>query len=236
MMARRRNVEGRIARNAKRIILFRRFVLSWFRKKGRSFPWREPGASPYVQVISEILLQRTRAETVSAFFPRFIHRFPSWEHLATATDEQLQAFLEPIGLWRRRASSMRLLGSEMIARKGRFPSSRQDIEALPGIGQYIASAALLFCNGGRQPLLDVNMARVLERCFGRRKLADIRYDPWLQELSLKIVDHPRAIEINWAVLDLASTVCTIKQPRCPSCPVRSCCRYALTCGRIAKTD
>jgi hypothetical protein len=54
-------------------------------------------------------------------------------------------------------------------------------------GQYIANAVLLLCHGEPQPLLDVNMARVLERVFGPKKLADIRYDPYLQQLAMRIV-------------------------------------------------
>jgi A/G-specific adenine glycosylase len=223
----RTRVSARIARQTKRVNAFRSLLLAWFQSEGRAFPWRDPNASPYVRVISEILLQRTRAETVAKFFPRFIHRFPGWNHLACATDDELHAFLEPIGLWRRRASSLRLLGCEMKALNGCFPSTRAEIEALPGIGQYIASAVMLFCHGDREPLLDVNMARVLERCFGVRKLADIRYDPWLQSLSRIIVEHEQANQINWAVLDLASKICTIRQPKCPFCPLNSCCRYAL---------
>ncbi len=219
-------IEARIARHAKRVAAFRELLIAWFQREGRTFPWREPAASPYIQIISEVLLQRTRAQTVATFFPRFVHRFPGWNQLAAATNSELRAFLEPIGLWRRRAASLRALGKEMQARRGRFPASRPEIEALPGIGQYIASAVMTFCHGHPQPLLDVNMARVLERCFGTRKLSDIRYDPWLQALSRRIVDHPRAPQINWAILDLASKICTIRHPQCSICPARSCCRYA----------
>ena len=226
-MASTRRIETRLKRHGQRLNIFRKLLLAWFRKEGRPFPWRAPDASPYVRVISEILLQRTRAETAAKFFPRFLHRFPAWNHLAAATDDELRAFLEPIGLWRRRAASLRLLGKEMQARQGCFPSSRAEIETLPGIGQYVASAVMQFYHRDRQPLLDVNMARVLERCFGARKLSDIRYDPWLQALSQRVVDHRRAIQINWGVLDLASKICTIRKPKCSSCPVRSCCRYAL---------
>lgn len=221
-------VEARVARQAERINTFRTLLLAWFRREGRSFPWRVSNASSYVKVVSEVLLQRTRAETVAKFFPSFVRRFPGWARLASATSDELRAFLEPIGLWRRRADSLRSLANEIQARRGRFPLARPQIETLPGIGQYIASAVMLFCHGDRQPLLDVNMARVLERCFGARRLADIRYDPWLQALSKRIVNHRRATHLNWAILDLAAKICTIKQPRCVICPVRSCCRYALT--------
>ncbi len=45
----------------------------------------------------------------------------------------------------------------------------------------------LLCNRKPRPLLDVNMSRVLERYFGPRSLADIRYDPYLQNLAQRLV-------------------------------------------------
>ncbi len=110
--------------------------------------------------------------------------------------------------------------------RGRFPKSRIELEELPGVGQYVASAVILFCHAGREPLLDVNMARVLERCFGARKLADIRYDPWLQALARQFVDHPQAAKLNWAVLDLASKICRTNEPQCNACPLQTDCLYA----------
>jgi A/G-specific adenine glycosylase len=118
----------------------------------------------------------------------------------------------------------------MIKRNGRFPKERMDVEALPGVGQYIANAVLLFCHGMPQPLLDANMARVLERVFGSRKLADIRYDPYLQGLAKKVVECEDAGKINWAILDLAGAVCLQRKPRCTECPLEFMCRYASSCG------
>jgi A/G-specific adenine glycosylase len=221
-----RQLEARLARHAWRVRAFQQSILPWFRREGRTFPWRDKSASHYVLAISEVLLQRTRAETVATFFPLFAQRFPGWNQLARASDEELQALLEPVGLWRRRADSLRALAREMRSRRGRFPVSRDEIEELPGIGQYIASAVLLLCHGSREPMLDVNMARVLERCFFPRKLADIRYDPWLQSLSRCVTNHERTVEINWAILDLASKVCLSRRPTCNVCPLRACCRYA----------
>lgn len=220
-----RRIDARLGREQWRLRAFRRLILAWFRSCGRHFPWRNPSASRYVLVVSEILLQRTRAETVAGFFPHFVKRFPGWNQLVLATEEELRAFLEPIGLWRRRSASLRALAAEMRARRGHSPSAREELEKLPGVGQYVASAAMVFCHGKREPLLDVNMARVLERCFSPRTLVDIRYDPWLQALARAVVNHPRAHEINWAVLDLAATICTTRNPRCGTCPLKGICRF-----------
>ncbi len=204
---------------------FRRALLAWYARTGRSFPWRRKSASKYEIIIAEVLLQRTRAETVVAFFRRFANRFPSWNKLSKASEEELASFLRPVGLWRRRAASLNQLAQVMAKKNGRFPKRRAEIEALPGVGQYIANAILLFCHDEPQPLLDVNMARVLERVFGPRKLADIRYDPYLQSLSLEVVRCKRPKELNWAILDLAASICFAGTPGCSDCPLEFMCSF-----------
>jgi A/G-specific adenine glycosylase len=120
----------------------------------------------------------------------------------------------------------------MVRRNNRFPIDRKEIETLPGIGQYIANAILMFCHREPKPLLDVNMARVLERVFGARKLADIRYDPYLQKLAGKIVQCKTSEKLNWAILDIAATICIIRNPRCNDCPIVSICLSADKFGQI----
>lgn len=207
------------------LLEFRRRLLAWYANNGREFPWRRKSASKYKLVISELLLQRTRAETVANFFGVFISEYPSWKKLAEAKESEIGKVIQPIGLWKRRAPTLKQLAIVMARRNGRLPRTRAEIEALPGIGQYIANAILLLCHGEAQPLLDTSMARVLERVFGPRKLADIRYDPYLQELSFKAVQCKESKEINWAILDLAASKCLPKKPHCNACPLESMCLW-----------
>ena len=209
---------------------FRRNILFWYKRHGRHFPWRNKSASIYQQIVSEVLLQRTKAEAVANFFPSFINKYPSWKRLALAGEEELGMFLKPLGLWKRRAVSLSSLAKEMTARRGRFPRGRDDIERLPNVGQYIGNAILLFCHSMPMPLLDTNMARVLERYFGPRRLADIRYDPYLQELAKMVVTCKASKAINWAILDLAAAVCQIVNPTCEICPLKNQCKYRMICN------
>jgi A/G-specific adenine glycosylase len=205
---------------------FQRRLLNWFLTSGRSFPWRKRSANNYTKVLSEVLLQRTRAEVVANFLPSFLKRYPSWQQLAKASKKDFRKFLQPIGLWRRRSASLERLAKEMARRGGRFPRTREEIEELPNVGQYIANSILLFCHRECQPLLDVNMARVLERFFGPRKLADIRYDPYLQSLAKAVVTTKTPIVINWAILDHATLICKRHMPLCPDCPLIMKCKFA----------
>ena len=206
-----------------KIHVFRRRMLAWYKKKGRKFPWRRSSVTKYEQIVAEVLLQRTRAETVALSYPRFIKEFPSWRVLSQASQAKLANLLKPLGLWRRRAESLALLSRALAGRT--YPKHRGELEQLPGIGQYIANSILLICHGEPHPLLDVNMARVLERVFGPRTLVDIRYDPYLQTLASRVVQSKNPKEINWAILDLAATVCMIRNPRCDQCPVNTICRF-----------
>jgi len=207
---------------------FRRRLLAWYAKNGRDLPWRKISTSKYKLVVSEILLQRTRAQSVAGFFNTFFSLYPSWKRLAEAEEAEIGQVLRPLGLWKRRALTLKKLASVIAKRNGRFPRDRAEVEkTLPGVGQYIANAIVLFCHGQPYPLLDSNMARVLERVFGPRELSDIRYDPYLQALAFEIVQCKDAKELNWAILDLAASECLPRKPNCTTCPLGSICLQSL---------
>lgn len=205
--------------SARRIATARRNLLVWFARHGRQFSWRRPNASRYEQIVSEVLLQRTRAESVDAVMGDFVERYPNWTALAIASRDDLQGFLRPLGLWQRRAESLTRLAATVVLLGEEFPDSRAELEELPAVGQYVASAILMFVHGHPEALLDTNMSRVLERYFGPRQLADIRYDCYLQKLARRFVAHGSGQEVNWAILDLGATVCKPTSPNCEVCPL-----------------
>lgn len=210
----------------RRVPWFRRRLLEWFETNKRSFPWREPGRRPYEIVVAEILLQRTPAPTVARIYHAFMERFPSWSALAGATPADLRPLLEPLGLWQVRAGILARVAAAMIARGDTVPASRLELEQINGVGQYTSAAILLVVHGQDEPLLDANMARVLERYFGPRTFFDIRDDPYLHALARRVVHAPHSLEMNWAILDLAATICKAKRPLCGQCPLHATCQFA----------
>ncbi|MFC3625179.1 hypothetical protein ACFOKJ_03335 [Vogesella amnigena] len=208
-------------------------LIAWHAWARRSFPWRADGASLYVKILVEVLLQRTRAETVARFLPGFLDRFPSWAELAVSDERALGEALKPIGLWRRRAAPLHSLALAVVESNESWPIDRESLEALPAVGQYIANAILLFVHGQRQPLMDASMARLLRRYFDLcPQKADIRHDPVLHETAYKVLAEGDAVELNWAMLDLAAMVCLPRNPRCEDCPLKRTCRYRLHCKKM----
>jgi len=209
----------------RRVPWFRSRLVAWFAVNKRSFPWREPGRPPYEIVVAEILLQRTPAPTVAQMYDAFMERFPSWSALAEATPTDLRSLLEPLGLWQVRAAILTRVAQAMIAGDGAVPASRLELEHIKGIGQYTSAAILLVVHGLDEPLLDANMARVLERYFGPRTYFDIRDDPYLHALARHVVHGPNSLEVNWAILDFAALICKAKRPLCARCPVHTKCQF-----------
>jgi A/G-specific adenine glycosylase len=197
----------------------------WAQQFGRRFRWRDSGVDHYRLIVTELLLQRTRAETVAAFEVAFFDQFRCWSDIVSTPETEIVNALAPIGLQTRRASVLKRLANKMSQLSNVVPNSREDIEDLPGVGQYIANAIELLVLDRSRPLLDTNMARLLERFIRPRTLADIRHDPWLQASAQYLVEQGDPRTINWAVLDFAAAVCKPRVPACDMCPVSIDCTF-----------
>ncbi len=213
------------ALDTEKLRLFQKQLLGWYKGHGRRLSWREPSSTLFVQVLAEILLQRTPAERVDRVLSSLTQKFKTWQAIAEASDEDLELHLKPLGLWRRRGAALRKFALELHRRDGVFPCDRDELESIPAVGQYIANAIMLLAHSDPQPLLDVNMARVLERFFGPRQLVDIRHDPYLQQLSRAVLQGVDAKALNWAILDFATAVCRSNSPQCEQCPLKMGCLY-----------
>ncbi len=212
---------------AQRISWLRRRLLCWFARNGRSFPWRESGREPYEVVVAEILLQRTTAASVARAYSGFIERYHSWISLAHTPLEDLESALRPLGLWRQKAQAFQQLAQSMVTNGDVVPDTRKELERLPGIGPYTASAMLVLVYGRAEPLLDVNMARLLGRFLGPPEGTEAKPKRALHAHALRLVRSKRFLEVNWAALDFRALVCRASHPLCPECPLLARCQYAM---------
>lgn len=195
------------------------FFVTWYREHGRSFPWREPGVSPFHLLLAEFLLRRTGAVKVAGVWPDFAARYPDARSLIDTPEEQLASDLRPLGLYRQRARALRELGQAVEERHGgSVPAEEQALLTLPHVGQYIASAIRVFAYGQRDAVVDGSVARVLRRFTGVELGSDPRRDPRLLEMARQIVPA-EAREHGYGLLDFAATVCLPGVPACSSCPL-----------------
>ena len=113
-------------------------LLAWYRANARDLPWRRT-TDPYQIWVSEIMLQQTRVAAVLGYYARFLETFPTVEALAAAPEERLMKLWEGLGYYSR-ARNLQKAARIVAEQGGRFPDTYQDLLALPGVGDYTASA------------------------------------------------------------------------------------------------
>lgn len=199
---------------------FKRSLLQWSSRNFRSYPWRRRSRSSFTLVVAEVLLQQTSADKVREMWPAFVGRYGSWRQLSAANGCELEEILRPLGLYRRKARALVALADAVCALGG-VPRSEVGLAELPGIGQYTSRAVVIQLTSASAAPIDVNVARVLERVFGPRKLADLRYDSGLQRLGARLFSDGGS-GLLFAFLDLAAKICTARRPACGQCPIKAC--------------
>lgn len=71
--------------NDNQISFIQEHMVRYFERRGRKYPWRI-NRTPYKVYLSEMLLQRTRADQVEPVFIELIERFPDSKSLYAGFD------------------------------------------------------------------------------------------------------------------------------------------------------
>jgi A/G-specific adenine glycosylase len=205
------------------VVDFAQKLIRWQRRHGRrNLPWQGT-RDPYRIWLAEVMLQQTRVAAVIPYYRRFLARFPGFEALAAASEEEVLTLWSGLGYYARGRNLLRAACE--IVRRGTFPDTPESIEELPGVGPSTSAAIAVFAFGRRAAILDGNVRRVLARCFA----VEGERAQWAHARRLL---PARGIEVyTQAIMDLGATVCTRANPTCGKCPVAGAC-VALREGRV----
>lgn len=200
-------------------------LLDWYDRHGRELPWRAPPGAllagqtldPYRIWLSEVMCQQTTVAAVKGYFQRFTERWPTVADLAAAPDAEVMAEWAGLGYYAR-ARNLLKCAREVVSRHGgRFPGSKAELLALPGIGPYTAAAIASIAFDERATVVDGNVERVITRL---RKLETPlpAARPEIARLAEAITPAHRPGDYAQAVMDLGATICTPRNPACGICP------------------
>lgn len=177
-------------------------------------------------LLSELMLQQTRVDTVVPYFERFLAMWPTLEAFARATEDEVLKAWAGLGYYSRARNL--LACAQKAAADGGLPQDVPGLEALPGIGPYTAGAVASIAFGVSAPVVDGNVERVLSRLDGRSadpRSTQGRKALWAraQQLHDATEASGRHGDLNQALMELGATVCTPRRPQCSECPVRPHC-------------
>src|SRR5687768_16487166 len=202
---------------------FRRRLLDWYDRNGRTLPWRET-SDPYHILVSEIMLQQTQVDRVLPKYHEWLEKFPSLAALAEPPERDVTETWRPLG-YNIRPRRLQSIARESVARYGgELPSDEETLLSFKGIGAYTAGAIRSFAFGQRAAILDTNVARVLFRIFvgrGDAKAHAMRRQLWA--ISEIMVPRKRFFDFNQALMDFGATICVARKPKCAACPMTKLC-------------
>lgn len=197
-------------------------LVHWFKREGRSLPWRDTD-DPYFILVSEVMLQQTRVTTVIPYYFRFIETLPDFAALANCPEDELHRLWEGLGYYSR-VNRLQLFARKLLEEKGGvIPREPEELMKMPGIGSYTAGALLSFAYHVKVPAVDGNVRRVIarltadEREIGEGKVIK-DFEQFVRELLPEEV-----YEFNQGLIELGALVCTPKNPKCAECPLQAYC-------------
>jgi A/G-specific adenine glycosylase len=209
-------------------------LLDWYEINARDLPWRRD-TDPYRVLVSEIMLQQTRAEVVKGYFERFLSAFPTLSALADADEEKVNKLWEGLGYYSRARNLQKAARVVVREMGGAFPDTCDELHKLPGVGPYTAGAVASICFHRPTPAVDGNVLRIAARIAEIKEAVDLPETKKSVTAALAALYPAEATgAFTQALMELGATVCLPNgAPRCGICPVAALCR-ARNAGTVAR--
>lgn len=199
--------------------------------------WRNP-LPPLDELVSTILSQNTNDTNRDRAFNALRARFPTWEAVRDAPEEEVIAAIRPAGLANQKGPRIQKVLREITVQRGKLdldflkdmPEEEASawLQSFNGVGPKTAAIVLLFSLGKPAFPVDTHIYRVSGR-LGLRppKMSADQAHQHLAELFP--VDSYYPVHLN--LIRLGREICHARLPNCPACPLKHLCRYyAVTFG------
>ena len=204
--------------------LLKKYLLIWYKENKRSFNWRHTN-DPWKILLIEIISQQTQINRANIYYQEFIKKFPTPESMSQSSLKTILKMWSGLGYNNR---AIRLYeSSKLIAEKG-FKNIYPNFELLPGVGQYTKNAILSFAYGDKVLALDTNLERVLTRYFAIDSTKN-----YVRKYSDFLLAGVNSRDLNQALMDLGSSICTNSNPKCDICPLEKKCEKYILKSKIS---
>ncbi|WP_019043404.1 endonuclease III [Comamonas testosteroni] len=136
--------------------------------------------------------------------------------------EGLESYIKTIGLYRSKTKHLMETCRMLVQlHGGRVPSTREELEALPGVGRKTANVVLNVAFGQPTMAVDTHIFRV----GNRTGLAPGKNPLEVEKQLLKRVPDEYAVDSHHWLILLGRYVCQARKPRCWECVVSQYCDF-----------
>jgi endonuclease-3 len=178
--------------------------------------------SPFELLVSVILSAQATDVSVNKATDKLFPKANTPEAIYQLGVAGLKPFIKSIGLYNNKAENIiktcrRILNDY----KGEVPSTRQELETLPGVGRKTANVILNTAFGEPTIAVDTHIFRVANRTGLARGKTPLEVEKRLTRLT---PDEFRKNAHHWLILH-GRYVCKARKPECGKCSITDLCEY-----------
>jgi len=178
--------------------------------------------TPFELLIAVMLSAQATDKSVNRATPALFRAADTPARMLALGGEGLCRHIRTIGLFNSKARNIIRTCETLVERHGgEVPHSREELEALPGVGRKTANVVLNTAFGDDTIAVDTHIFRVANRT----RIAPGRTPREVEEALLRMVPPEfRRNAHHWLILH-GRYVCTARSPRCSECPIADLCAW-----------
>ncbi|HET7570423.1 MAG TPA: endonuclease III [Gammaproteobacteria bacterium] len=179
-------------------------------------------SNDYELLVAVILSAQSTDRGVNLATPRLFKVANTPKQMVALGEDGLKTYINTIGLYNSKAKNIIAMSKLLLERHdGHVPKTREELEALPGVGRKTANVVLNTAFGEPTIPVDTHVFRVANRTGlapGKTPLA-------VEKALLKFVpDEYKPNAHHWLILHGRYT-CVARKPKCPQCVIEDFCEY-----------
>ena len=178
--------------------------------------------TPFELLVAVILSAQSTDAGVNKATARLFPAANTPQEILELGESGLKKYISTIGLYNSKAKNILATCALLVERHhGEVPHTREELEALPGVGRKTANVILNTVFGEATIAVDTHIFRVCNRTG----LAPGKTVREVEDKLVRVVpDEFKLGAHHWLILH-GRYICVARKPKCPQCPIRDLCAY-----------
>lgn len=178
--------------------------------------------TPFEMLIAVILSAQCTDERVNKTTPSLFATYRTPEDFVKMDQQTLEDLIHPCGFYKNKAANIKKTAEILVKHyHSQVPDTMEDLMSLPGVGRKTANVVMLEAFQKPQGIaVDTHCKRLANR-IGLSKQTDPQK---VEQDLLKKIPASYYQDVNHILIWHGRNVCTARNPKCMSCPVKKYCK------------
>lgn len=173
-------------------------------------------SNPFELLVAVTLSAQTTDVAVNKITPALFARFPNPEAFAQASPQDIEPYLQTIGLYRNKAKFLHTCSQQLLQQfNGIVPQTREQLQQLAGVGRKTANVVLSVGFGIPAFAVDTHVSRI---CKHHRIVPQNATPLEIEQRVTAILPPELWLPAYQALIYFGREICTARNPKCAQLP------------------